>query len=161
MSRVYVSAPIADRFWPKVLVDDGCWAWTGAKNKHGYGTFETVRLRARAVKYAHRVAWELTNGPIPPGMCACHHCDNPSCVRPGHLFLGSRADNLADMTAKGRRVAPPVRRGVANNNAKLTAGVVSEIRAAGERGARPADIAETFGICRSQVSHILARRVWK
>ena len=98
----------AERFWAKVDRSDGpdaCWPWTGHRARRGYGQF---KMFGRSVP-AHRVAWELTNGPIPPGdhfgtMCACHRCDNPPCCNPTHLFLGSMADNVADRDAKGRGV---------------------------------------------------------
>lgn len=69
----------------------------------GYGIFNAGTGRAnRRTVYAHRFAWEITNGPIPVGLLACHHCDNPPCCNPAHLFLGTHADNNADMNAKGR-----------------------------------------------------------
>lgn len=95
----YPARPLADRFWPKVRKSDGCWEWTRATTTHGYGKFSV----ATAVwDRAHRVAWKLTNGPIPDGMFVCHHCDNPLCVRPDHLFLGTHGDNMRDASTKGR-----------------------------------------------------------
>lgn len=93
--------PVADRFWAKVdVVNDttSCWRWLGAHNGR-YGQFAIDGLRT---ELTHRVAFVLGVGPIPAGLYVCHHCDNPSCVRPNHLFLGTALDNMRDMQAKGR-----------------------------------------------------------
>lgn len=82
-------------FWSMVAKSDGCWVWTGTRWSTGYGRLVGGRA-------AHRVAWELTNGPIPRGLLVCHHCDNPPCCRPDHLFLGTSKDNAMDASAKGR-----------------------------------------------------------
>ena len=98
--RPYRRIPLAVRFWAKVQKTDGCWLWTGGLKVAGYGGFYTDR-RGRSV-LAHRVAWELTNGPIPEGLDCLHTCDTPSCVRPDHLFLGTHADNMQDAARKGK-----------------------------------------------------------
>jgi len=91
--------PLAERFWEKVEKTDGCWLWTSTLNTWGYGQFQIGRTKQYR---AHRIAYELTYGPIPAGMHVCHHCDNPRCVRPDHLFLGTHLDNMRDRQAKGR-----------------------------------------------------------
>lgn len=92
------------RFWAKVIIIndvDSCWNWTGAKYKCGYG--HSIRPDdAYKTTSAHRVAWMITNGEIPQGRCVLHRCDNKTCVRPSHLFLGTKKDNTQDAISKGR-----------------------------------------------------------
>lgn len=90
--------PFEPYFWSLVQKTEGCWLWLGNLESGGYGRVWRNRRRVKA----HRVAWELTNGPIPDGLFACHHCDNKKCVRPDHIFLGTPADNMQDWTRKGK-----------------------------------------------------------
>lgn len=92
--------PWEERFWPKVKKTKKCWIWTGALRRPGsHGLFAVSGSKSIG---AHVAAWIITYGPIPEGMKVCHHCDNPPCVRPSHLFLGTQKDNLQDMSRKGR-----------------------------------------------------------
>lgn len=94
---------LIDRFWSFVTKGDGCWVWSGSKNPKGYGQIQKGRRGAgMRPLLSHRVSWEIHFGSIPNGMKVLHHCDNPSCVRPDHLFLGTDADNTADMIKKER-----------------------------------------------------------
>ena len=94
------SIPLEERFWSKVKKTPGCWSWLGSKDSNGYGR---IMIRERGgSKLAHRIAYEIVNGEIPSQMHACHKCDNPSCVNPDHIFIGTAKDNLQDMSKKGR-----------------------------------------------------------
>jgi hypothetical protein len=95
---------VTDRFWSKVDRSggpDACWPWMAYRNRDGYGSFRVDDH----TESAHRVAWVEENGPVPEGMDVLHHCDNPPCCNPRHLFLGTAADNARDSVAKGRHQA--------------------------------------------------------
>ncbi len=144
---------LAERFWEKVAKSDGCWLWTGARTPHGYGCLSRSGERA----LASRVSWELHHGPIPPGLHVLHRCDNPPCVRPDHLFLGTHADNMADMARKKRI---PV--GAARWNAKLTPEIVREIRKRYKQGdCAVGQISDELGCSHSLISMIVRRKRWK
>lgn len=146
-------------FDDRVDTTGDCWVWTGSQLPSGYGLAK-VKINGKwHTVYAHRFAWERERGPIPKGMFVLHRCDNPSCVNPKHLFLGTARDNSRDMVAKGRhRPFCAAREG--NPNAKLTASEIEEIRAAVARGNRQVDVAEVFGVVQSHVSRIVRREQW-
>jgi len=104
MANQYQKDPrsLAERFWEKVSKTATCWLWTAGSQKAGYGRFKVNGK----LQGAHRVAYELTNGPIPAGLVLCHRCDNPQCVNPAHLFPGTHGDNARDAIQKGRRIVP-------------------------------------------------------
>lgn len=143
---------LEERFWEKVEKGPACWEWRGGLSGKGYGAFLGAN---RKQGYAHRASWELAFGEIPAGLCVCHHCDNPKCVRPDHLFLGDSAANHADMVAKGRSTA-----GERHGKAKLSAAEAQEVRnlrAAGESCLR---IARRFRLCPQQVHRIGRGERW-
>jgi DNA-binding XRE family transcriptional regulator len=132
----------ATQLWARVQKTDTCWLWTGA-TQSGYGSLSVRRVTTSA----HRLAWELTCGPIPNGLWVLHRCDVRACVRPDHLFLGTPRDNSRDMAQKRRTV-----------RTKLTPEMVREIRAA--RGVSRAELARRCGVWRSTVADVLDGRTW-
>jgi len=143
---------VPEKFWTRVTVSDGCWLWTGAHTRGGYGVFS----HEYRLYYTHRTAWELTNGVIPDGLCVCHSCDNTRCCNPSHLFLGTKADNSADMRKKHRQAV-----GSRTNRAKLTDDVVQDIRRRFAHGERVVDLAQEHSVSHSTVSEVIARKRWK
>jgi hypothetical protein len=140
-----------------------CWVWTG-KSRTSVGGYGLIGKGGRTGQMvAHRASWELHVGPIPDGMSVLHHCDNPPCVRPEHLFLGTRSDNMRDMQEKHRHPTRQQAQRVSGENsvnAKLTWGVVRQIRAfAG--AVSQAEIARHFGISVGHVSRIVSGKAWK
>lgn len=149
---------LKERFWEKVdkRGPDECWEWQ-AGTCRGYGV-----TSERGVQIlAHRVSFEFAYGPIPEGMHVCHHCDNPPCVNPAHLFAGTPADNIQDMYAKGRNrdLGMP---GDINPNASLTEAQVREIRdrLTGRYGEH-VKLAREFGVSRLTIGDIANRRTWR
>lgn len=153
--------PLAERFWEKVDRSAGpesCWLFQGARNASGYG----VLHRSDGTRLAHRVAYELTNGPIPDGLHLCHSCDNPPCCNPSHVSPGTDQDNSDDRHARGRATPPPLMVGERGTNAKLTAEQVIAIRAAFDSGeATLKDLQERYGRSHGCIYLIVKRVNWK
>lgn len=149
--------PLADRFWTKVDQSGECWEWTAYRSRDGYGM---IGLDLRGVDRAHRVAWRLMNGPIPPGLQVLHRCDNPPCVNPAHLWLGTQAENIADMNRKGRSRKNP-RRGSAVTTSKLKEPDVLAIRVLIAEGHGPTAIGRRFGVSPATIHLIRNGKNWK
>lgn len=150
---------LEDRFWDKVDKTPGfgpggdCWLWTASKGVKGYG-----RIKVRGVvKRAHRVSWELVGGkPASDGLQILHHCDNPGCVNPDHLFLGDHQENMSDMKRKGRQL-----RGGSNPRTPLVESKVLEIRRLYTTGRfTQAKLASTFGISNQCISDVINGKTW-
>lgn len=136
------------RFWSKVRrVEDesSCWEWMGAKSKRGYGYVGGYPH----FKLAHRISYALTYGPFDPVLNVLHRCDNTSCVRPDHLFLGTGTDNMRDMMIKER------------HRDRLTAADVREIRIAASQGETLTHISQRFKVCVATISMAVHRITWK
>lgn len=144
-----------ERFFAKVEPHlYGCWLWTGAKNRKGYGMFWPGVTQCGT---AHRASYRIFNGHIPPGQMILHSCNTPSCVNPNHLRLGSHRDNMDDMVKAGRGKGKPGPRGTKQGRSKLTETQVLAIRA----DTRPQrSIAREYGISQTNVCHIQAKKVW-
>lgn len=173
----------AFRFWKNVQITPSCWIWTGRKDKDGYGQFS--RYHGQPLR-APRFAWEETYGPIPKTLFVLHGCDNPACVNPKHLFLGTALDNAQDCVNKNRtatgdqngarthpenlvrgdghwmrRTPAKINRGEATGHAKLTAEQVQDIRKRYETGsATKIQLANEFSVSRQNISCIIRRKSW-
>ena len=145
-------ALVKERFLAKVDRSGGCWLWTRARDKDGYGLMRAWGNQWRA----HRLSYHLFRGPIPNDTVVCHACDNPSCVNPDHLFLGTNTDNTADRNRKGRTA-----RGEQTAHNKLTAEQVRELRCRYETGEKMACLARAFGVTQATAWSIVRRQSWK
>lgn len=146
---------VAERFWKKVDKSGECWLWTAAVDKWGYGTFWNGEGDRCA--RAHRLSWELHFGDR-RGLCVCHHCDNPRCVRPDHLFLASNTGNRHDMIAKGRARYLV---GSSHQNSKLTETIVRDARLAyASGGTTYAELAKQAGVTYMAIYKAIRRETW-
>lgn len=151
-----LSAQDIQRFWNKVARTDdtSCWLWLGSKLPSGYGNFGKGRTKRY---FAHRIAFQLAHGSFLETLQVCHSCDNPSCVRPDHLFLGTHKDNAADAKSKGRSA-----RHEKHGMRKLSWAEVHEIRRLHQTGAyKLKTLASLYGVCFQLISLIVRKEIWK
>ena len=146
--------PTLRRLLAKLVIRGECWEWGGAVFGNGYGQLSV----AGTPSYTHRLTWECVSGPIPSGLCILHHCDNKLCFRPSHLFLGTKADNTADMWRKGRQRIPL---GVENGCAKLDPRAVRDIRKLLAAGVSQTAAGKKYGVCAETVRAIRKGKTWK
>jgi hypothetical protein len=151
------------RFWAKVRKTEGCWVWTAATCTFGYGHLST-RGKHGGLIDSHRASWILHFGPVPPGLCVLHNCpggDNPRCVNPSHLWLGTHADNGKDRDTKGRSRYRTFH-GADHGGSKLTDRIVLEMREVFSRGRISiAALGRKFGTSESNASRIVKRQAWR
>jgi hypothetical protein len=144
--------PIEKRVMKKISKTDSCWEWTGTKDGGGYGIIKCDGV----YKYVHRIMYELHKENIPEGMIIRHKCDNPSCVNPQHLEVGTHCDNARDRDERQRNV-----KGERVHTAKLTESDVSEIRMLIKNGLSNKEVAIIFNVSDMTISGIKTNRTWK
>lgn len=143
---------IVKRFWVNVKKTNKCWEWQLGKDKNGYGIFT---IKGHSYK-AHRISYQIINGKIPEKMCILHKCDNPLCVRPDHLFLGTLADNSIDMVMKGRSLF-----GEKNRKSKLKDSDILKIRSIYNKNKiTQTEIANIFNVTQSMIGFIVRKENW-
>lgn len=144
---------LEERFWRYVKIQDGCWRWLSYTDPNGYG-----RLHVDGKPMlASRISYKLHFGEIPSGMAVCHKCDNPSCTNPDHLFLGTQAENVADMQRKGRS-RKRGKSGTEHHASKVTEKDIPEIRASEKPVAL---IAQEYGVSRATIHAIRVGKTWR
>lgn len=145
----------SDRFMQRVMKNDitKCWNWTGSRMKNWHGNWRNSDGNNELV---HRASWRIFVGELPNGMCVCHKCDNPLCVNPDHLFLGTQSENAHDMWNKGR-ARPGISKGEKHGMSKLTAEIVKDIRNSNLTGI---ELAKKYGITATTVCDVKKRRTW-
>ena len=151
------------RFWSYVDRSGGpsaCWPWTRFRGNKGYGLFG---IKGGKAKRAHRHAYELTHGPIPKGLYACHHCDNPPCCNPAHIFIGTQKDNMQDAIHKNRRADRWSNHHPEETHpsARLTVDQVHDIRSAHTSGTTQSQLARQYNIAVMTVHNLVNRKTWK
>jgi hypothetical protein len=152
--------PVEQRFWENVEKSDRCWRWTGSVTNYGYGRISAGSRDSQRVWQAHRLSYWLHYGDYDRQLFVCHKCDNPICVRPDHLFLGTQFDNMRDCKNKGRAVWPESS-GEKNGRAKLTVEQVSGIRSSLALGGTERGLAKIYGVSKGTIGFIKRGETWR
>lgn len=148
---------LEERFVEKILITDDCWKWTASKYHDGYGIFR----KGSKIHRAHRISYEIFIGEIPDDMLVCHHCDNPACVKPSHLFLGTIQDNIQDKCDKGRASGGSLK-GEDSPSHKFTEDIVKNIRLLYATGKFSySKLSKKFGVSKPTVKDMVKRRTWR
>ena len=147
---------LEQRFWKKVSKTDTCWFWTGKKRPNGYGCIQEAGKGSKTLS-SHRVSYEIHNGKIPDGLVVMHSCDNPSCVNPEHLSLGTHRENNADMIAKGRKIVVPSH-GEKNGQSRLNLIQVKYIKGCDKTNAA---LARELNVSPNCIRGVRTGRTWK
>lgn len=156
--KILLTLSQIDLFMSKIDKKETCWIWTGQKDSNGYGRCTVNRIVA---SLAHVVSYVLHKGPIIKGLDILHSCDNPSCVNPDHLRMGTHKENMNDRDSRGRSKICPPRKGVQSNFAKLTDNSVIEIRKCFSMGVKQIDLAVRFNVGASCINSIVKNKTWK
>lgn len=155
----HFTTSMLNRFWSKVDKsngDDSCWEWTAYKYPNGYAS-----IRLNGVRYyAHRASWIIHYGEIPEGLLVCHHCDNPPCVNPSHLFLGTTQDNVNDKMNKGRYRAGHVS-GEDHPNSRFNWEIINKIRKSYAEGVTQQELADKYNTSQAYIGKIIKNIWWK
>lgn len=160
MARPIVSDEVFEaRFWSRVRKSgpDECWEWTACRYTTGYGA---ITKNGRNL-HGHRLAWQYTFGPIPPGLFVCHRCDNKGCCNPAHLFIGTCLENTRDMIRKGRARHDNNRKGERHYKARLTEADVREIISLKNSGLGAKVLGVRFGVSAANIGSIWGNHIWR
>lgn len=149
---------IEERFWKYVVKSDDCWLWTGGTRVGRYGGISLGR-RGEGIISTHRFSYQLHKGKIPKGKIIMHKCDNPLCVKPDHLFMGTQKDNVLDMIAKGRQGKTGAKKGTGSRN-HLTMEQANNLREEYKSGVSQVKLADKYGLGQSTVSRIIRQQTF-
>lgn len=148
------------RFWSKVdkKAPNECWVWKGSFKENGYPQLGvgSITNGTRTMRMAHRLSWLIHFGEVPPKQFVLHHCDNPKCVNPNHLYLGNNADNMRDAANRNR-----ICNGTRHSFAKLNPAKVRRIRKLFSKGKNCHQIAKSLGVASATIQQVIEGQTWR